>query len=73
MNESVRDEESEGGMEDDWMFEETRGDRKNGREMSRYNRTFKEIDSLWQITPGIVWKIVYKIFGGTYWLHHQDR
>lgn len=73
MNESVRDEESEGGMEDDWMIEETREERKNEREMSRYNRTFKKTDSLWQITPGIVWKIVYKFFGGTYWLHLQDR
>lgn len=66
MNGSVIDEESDGGMEDDWLIEETREERKNEREMSRYNRTLKKTGSLWETTPGTVWKIVYKIFGSKY-------
>jgi hypothetical protein len=53
-------------MEEDWMMEETKEERKNEKEMSRYNRTFRKIASSWEITPCVVWKIVYKFFGGTY-------
>jgi hypothetical protein len=64
MNGSVRVEESEGGTEEDWMIEETKEEGKNEIERSSYNRTFRSIASLWKITPGVIWKIVYNIFGG---------
>jgi hypothetical protein len=54
-------------------MEKGKGERTNGKEISRYGRAFRKIAPLWQITLRIVWEIVTDVSATAFILNAGDQ